>query len=267
MTIPLWQIDAFCSRPFSGNPAAVCILDKPRDDLWLQAVATEMNLSETAFLQKRQNDDSNTYDLRWFTPVAEVDLCGHATLASAHALWEEVSVTDQEALRFYTKSGWLTATRHPQGIQLDFPADPVRPIATPPELTECLGAEPRSVSEGKFDYLIELDSAENVRILKPDFQRLRVFNKRGYIVTAPSDSAEFDFLSRFFAPALGMDEDPVTGSAHCALGPFWSERLAKNELLAYQASKRGGELKVRVASERVFLTGQAVTVFKGDLYA
>ncbi len=266
MTTPLWQIDAFCSEPFSGNPAAVCMLDKPREDSWLQAVAAEMNLSETAFLQKRSNDDANTYDLRWFTPVAEVDLCGHATLASAHALWEQNDSDIQNTLRFYTKSGWLTATRQPQGITLDFPANPVQLITAPQELAKVLGAGIRSVSENTLDYLIELDSADTVRALKPDFQRLRSLRKRGFIVTAAGDSAEFDFVSRFFAPAIGIDEDPVTGAAHCALGPFWRERLGKNELMAYQASKRGGELKVRVEDERVLLTGQAVTIFKGVLY-
>jgi PhzF family phenazine biosynthesis protein len=266
MTIPLWQIDAFCSEPFSGNPAAVCILDKPREDSWLQAVAAEMNLSETAFLQKRSNDDANTYDLRWFTPVAEVDLCGHATLASAHTLWENHDFDSQTALRFHTKSGWLTATRQSQSIQLDFPADFVQPTIAPQGLAESLNAELRSVSEGKFDYLIELDSADTVCALEPDFQGLRALKKRGFIVTATSDSAEFDVVSRYFAPAVGIDEDPVTGSAHCTLGPFWSERLGKNELMAYQASKRGGKLKVSVENERVYLTGQAVTIFKGALY-
>jgi PhzF family phenazine biosynthesis protein len=266
MTIPLWQIDAFCSEPFSGNPAAVCILDKPREDSWLQAVAAEMNLSETAFLQKRSNDDANTYDLRWFTPVAEVDLCGHATLASAHTLGENHDFDSQTALRFHTKSGWLTATRQSQSIQLDFPADFVQPTIAPQGLAESLNAELRSVSEGKFDYLIELDSADTVCALEPDFQGLRALKKRGFIVTATSDSAEFDVVSRYFAPAVGIDEDPVTGSAHCTLGPFWSERLGKNELMAYQASKRGGKLKVSVENERVYLTGQAVTIFKGALY-
>jgi PhzF family phenazine biosynthesis protein len=266
MTITLWQIDAFCSEPFAGNPAAVCLLDKPREDSWLQAVAAEMNLSETAFLQKRETDDTNAYNLRWFTPVTEVDLCGHATLASAHALWQENHSANQTALRFYTKSGWLTAIRHPHGIQLDFPSDVVRPIIAPQGLAESLGAEPKSVSEGKFDYLIELDSADTLRTLKPNFQGLLALGKRGCIVTAASDSAEFDFVSRFFAPAVGIHEDPVTGSAHCALGPFWRERLGRQELIAFQASPRGGKLQVRVEEDRVHITGQAVTIFQGDLY-
>ena len=256
----LYQIDAFTSEPFRGNPAAVCILDKVRTAEWMQRVAAEMNLSETAFLLRREDG----FALRWFTPTVEVDLCGHATLASAHALWQE---REPEALlQFHTHSGVLTAKRDGEWIELDFPSKPEERADAPPELLESLGvANPVYVGRNKFDYIVEVDSEETVRALTPDHARLRHIPVRGVIVTSRASSNEFDFVSRFFAPGSGVDEDPVTGSAHCCLAPFWASRLGKNEFNAYQASPRGGVVRVRLEGDRVKLGGRAVTVLRGDL--
>ncbi len=261
MTIAFYQVDAFTDQPFRGNPAAVCLLPEARDDIWMQQVAREMNLSETAFLLKQ--DDG--FDLRWFTPSVEVDLCGHATLASAHVLWEIAHLDPHEPVRFHTRSGLLTAARRGNEIELNFPATPPEPADAPDGLAEALGATPTYVGRSAFDYLVELESAAAVRELQPDFTRLRTLPVRGVIVTSPDDSGSFDIVSRFFAPGSGIDEDPVTGSAHCCLGPFWSQRFGKTELAAYQASPRGGVLRVRVAGDRVALFGQAVTVIRGAL--
>lgn len=262
MSIPLFQVDAFASAAFAGNPAAVCLLPEPRDDAWLAAVAGEMNLSETAFLVRRPDA---SYDLRWFTPAVEVRLCGHATLASAHVLWERGFLASSEVARFHTKSGLLSATRMSDGrIDLDFPARPATPMETPAGLAEALGAPVLSVWSSADDELVEVTSEEVVRSLKPDFQRLRQVPLRGAIVTARS-AGSYDFVSRFFAPAVGIDEDPVTGSAHCVLAPFWAERLGKREMLAYQASARGGEMRVAVRGDRVGLGGRAITVLAGEL--
>ncbi|MGH9721698.1 MAG: PhzF family phenazine biosynthesis protein [Bryobacteraceae bacterium] len=259
MSLPIVQVDAFTDRPFAGNPAAVCILPGERDETWMQAVAREMNLSETAFLVQ----DGNGYNLRWFTPAVEVDLCGHATLASAHVLWEDGRLGAGEQARFYSKSGLLTADRRGQWIEMDFPAMPQK-LSQPPEgLLEGLGVIPLYVGRNQFDYLVQLDSEETLRSLKPDYAKLSRLGVRGVIVTSRSSSC--DFVSRFFAPGSGVDEDPVTGSAHCCLGPFWAPRLGKTELLAYQASARGGWVKVRVEGDRVKLGGQAVTVLRGEL--
>lgn len=261
MAVKIYQVDAFADELFKGNPAAVCILPEPRQDTWMQAVAQEMNLSETAFLHKQGED----YSLRWFTPEVEVELCGHATLASAHILWENGLLKPQEQARFQTLSGLLTAERKGDEIILNFPATPEEPAEAPPGLTEGLGIQPLYVGKNKFDYLVEVESEAVVRDLQPDFGKLGEIPIRGVMVTSASDAAEYDFVSRFFAPGTGIPEDPVTGSAHCCLGPFWSARLGKDELTAYQASERGGFIRVHVAGERVNLGGKAITVMRGEL--
>ena len=255
------QVDAFTATPFAGNPAAVCVLKEPAREEWMQNVAREMNLSETAFLYPHESE----FNLRWFTPAVEVALCGHATLASAHVLWEEGHLAPERQARFHTKSGLLTADLKGDWIELDFPAVRVEDAEPPPGLVDALGVEPRYVGRNKFDYLVEVESEEAVRNARPDHTPLRQLEARGVIVTSRSDSPQFDFVSRFFAPRSGIDEDPVTGSAHCALGPFWEPRLQKHEFVAYQASSRGGVVRVRVAGDRVKLGGQAVTVLRGEL--
>lgn len=263
-SIPILQIDAFTDRPFSGNPAAVCLLQDERDDAWMQAVAAEMNLSETAFVRPRA-DATEGFDLRWFTPLVEVDLCGHATLASAHALWSTGAVDAGSAIHFQTKSGRLVATRSVDLIELDFPALTVAECAPPLGLLQSLDATPTFVGRTRFDLLLLLEDAAAVRSLPPDFRRLASAPVRGVIVTAASDVPEVDFVSRFFAPYVGVDEDPVTGSAHCSLGPFWSARLSKQRVSGYQASRRGGTVHVTCRGERVTLAGAAVTVMTGQL--
>lgn len=261
----LLQVDAFTSQPFRGNPAAVCLLDRERDDAWMQNVAAEMNLSETAFLLRR--DDG--FLLRWFTPATEVALCGHATLASAHVLWEERLVPPNAQIRFHTKSGLLTADRHDGVIELDFPVTAEEPAEPAPGLLEALGiTESVHVGRNKFDYLIEVADEELVRGLNPDHTLLRAIEARGVIVTSrPSSTTAADFVSRFFAPGSGVDEDPVTGSAHCCLAPYWASRLGKLELTGFQASQRGGYVLVRLQGDRVKLGGKAVTVLRGELLA
>lgn len=261
MAQPIVQVDAFSAAPFAGNPAAVCLLSAPRDERWMQDIAREMNLSETAFLLRRGDD----FELRWFTPAVEVDLCGHATLASAHVLWEEGHLRPDQPARFHTRSGLLTATRAGSWIELDFPAEPEQPVAPPPELVRALGVAPLHVGQNRFDYLVEVDSEETVRGLRPDFASLSALSARGVIVTSRAGASGYDFVSRFFAPAAGIDEDPVTGSAHCCLAPFWAARLGRRELVGYQASARGGVVRVRVGDGRVALGGQAVTVMRGEL--
>jgi len=258
---PFTQVDAFTDRPFAGNPAAVFLLTSARDEGWMQAVAREMNLAETAFLVPR--DDG--FDLRWFTPLCEVDLCGHATLASAHALWEGGHLAERAPARFHTRSGVLAAEQRDGLIWLDFPATPAAPAPPPPELEHGLRVPLRFVGRTPFDYFVEVDGEETLRALKPDLTPLGQLPVRGTIVTARSSTAEYDFISRFFAPAAGVPEDPVTGSAHCALAPFWAERLGRNELTGYQASPRGGVVRVRLAGDRVLLGGRAVTVVRGEL--
>jgi PhzF family phenazine biosynthesis protein len=261
MGIRAFKVDSFTAEPFAGNPAGVCLLTEPRDERWMQAVAREMNLSETAFLLP----EGDGFRLRWFTPAVEVELCGHATLASAHVLWEEGVLVPSETARFATRSGELRASRRGDLIEMDFPAKPEQPAEPPENLLEALGVKPLYLGRNVFDYLLLLDSEEAVRAVTPDFVLLRRVTVRGVIVTAPSARPEFDFVSRFFAPAVGVDEDPVTGSAHCCLGPFWAARLGKNELVGHQVSARGGVVNVRVAGERVFLGGRAVTVLRGEL--
>lgn len=261
MSQRITQVDAFTNRPFAGNPAAVCILPQPAEPAWMLNVAREMNLAETAFLV-RQKDG---YDLRWFTPEVEIDLCGHATLASAHVLWEEGHLPPNTQARFHTKSGLLTADRNGAWIELDFPATPAPAAAPPAGLIASLGAKPRFVGRSRFDYLVEVDDEATVRRLAPDLGTLARVDARGVIVTSRAEQGRYDFVSRFFAPQSGVPEDPVTGSAHCALTPYWSAKLGKTALVAYQASARGGELRVRLDGERVHLAGQAVTVLRGEL--
>ena len=262
--IPCLQIDAFTDRPFAGNPAAVCLLDNAREDAWMQAVAAEMNLSETAFV-RRLGDD---FELRWFTPILEVHLCGHATLASAHALWEQRVVDSSAAVRFHTKSGLLTCSSDGDHIVLDFPATRVTATGAPAGLCEALGVtSPRFVGRSKFDYLVVVESEQALRAIRPDFPRLGRIDARGIIVTSVADDPDIDFVSRFFGPAAGVDEDPVTGSAHCALGPYWAERLGKDTMTGLQASARSGIVRVRLAGDRAILSGRAVTVLRGSLLA
>lgn len=260
MALPLVIVDAFAEAPFRGNPAAVCRLDQWRSDEWLQAVAAEMNLSETAFLLRR---GAGEWDLRWFTPTVEVDLCGHATLAAAHALnrvWHETA----EQLVFHTRSGVLMATVGAAGVVIDLPADPPTP-SDGAAVADCFDTELRYVGRTKFDLFVHLENAAAVRDYQPDSARLAALDCRGVIITAVSDDARFDFISRFFAPNAGIAEDPVTGSAHCSLGPYWAQQLGRTALNAYQASRRGGVLALEVGSERVHLAGRAFTTLEGWL--
>jgi len=265
MGVQIFQVDAFTSQPFAGNPAAVCLLPEPQTDQWLQLVAQEMNLSETAFLTPQ----AEGFSLRWFTPTVEVDLCGHATLASAHVLWSEGVLAGDLPAQFYTRSGLLTATRQADWIELNFPLTACKPDTAPLGLLTALGiSDPTAVKfvgKTKFDYLVEVASAAIVQHLTPDFPRLGTLPVRGVIVTSQAHNKDYDFVSRFFAPGSGIDEDPVTGSAHCALAPFWGERLDKTTLVGYQVSSRGGIVRVQVLGDRVLLAGQAVTILRGEL--
>jgi len=264
MGLRITQVDAFTNRPFAGNPAGVCILSKPANPSWMLNVAREMNLAETAFLVPRRDG----YHLRWFTPAVEVDLCGHATLASAHVLWEDGDLKLDAQARFHTKSGLLTADRRDGLIELDFPATPAAAAPAPAGLLEAVGAKALFVGRSKFDYLVEVESESAVRGLDPDMTAIARVEARGVIVTSRADKKSAnDFVSRFFAPQSGVPEDPVTGSAHCALTPYWAAKLGKNELRAFQASPRGGELRLRLVGDRVKIGGQAVTVLRGELTA
>jgi PhzF family phenazine biosynthesis protein len=261
MGLVIYQVDAFTSQPFAGNPAAVCILTHWPQDEWLQRVAMEMNLAETAFLVPA----SEGYRLRWFTPAVEVDLCGHATLASAHVLWETGVLPQDATAHFTTRSGPLSARRRDGGIEMDFPACPATEGPPPPLLTEALGVPLSWVGRNGMDYLVELANEDMVRRLRPNMGYLATLPVRGLIVTAKATTPGYDFVSRFFAPAAGVPEDPVTGSAHCCLGPFWQTRLGKSEFVAYQASSRGGVVRVHCRGPRVLLGGEAVTVLRGEL--
>jgi PhzF family phenazine biosynthesis protein len=261
MPLSIVQVDAFTNKPFAGNPAAVCVLPTACDEAWMRDVASEMNLSETAFLVR----DGDAFHLRWFTPAMEVSLCGHATLASAHVLWECGHLKPGEQARFHTLSGLLTADQRGEWIEMDFPMKADEPAEAPPHLSEALGTQLKYVGRNQFDYIAEVESETVVRGLKPNHSLLSELGVRGVIVTARSENSDFDFVSRFFAPGSGINEDPVTGSAHCCLGPFWAKRLGKTEFLAYQASARGGVVRVRLEGERVILGGQAVTVLRGEL--
>ena len=262
MGLAITQVDAFSEKAFLGNPAAVCLLAEPRHESWMQLVAREMNLSETAFLVPMQDG----FDLRWFTPSTEVDLCGHATLASAHVLWESGLLGASQTARFHTRSGILTAEKMGEWIEMDFPATLPQPSAPPQGLESALGVKAMYVGRSRFDYLLELESEQAVRAVRPDFSALSRVNTRGVIITSRANCAGYDFVSRFFAPAVGVDEDPVTGSAHCCLGPFWKQRLERDDLVGYQASARGGIVRTRCVGARIRLSGHAVTVLRGELF-
>lgn len=262
MAIRIYQVDSFTNEPFKGNPAGVCILEEPADDAWMQHVAAEMNLSETAFVRRRADEE---FDLRWFTPAVEVELCGHATLATAHILWETRILSPDEQAHFHTDSGLLTADRKGDLIELGFPSNPPEAIEPPDGLLDALGVTATYVGQTRFDYLVEVKDASAVRDAAPDFHGIKHLGMRGVMITARSDDCEFDFVSRFFAPGVGVDEDPVTGSAHCALAPYWAKKLGRDEAVGYQASARGGVVRCRVAGNRVLLSGHAVTVLRGEL--
>jgi PhzF family phenazine biosynthesis protein len=261
MAQKIYQVDSFTDHRFAGNPAGVCILSAAAEQEWMLSVAREMNLSETAFLVRQ----ADGFDLRWFTPAAEVRLCGHATLASAHILWQSGVLKSDEQARFHTLSGLLTAEQRGDWIEMDFPARPPRPVEAPAGLMDALGVTARFIGRDADDYLVEVESEAAVRSLKPDISALAKLEVRGTIVTARSVQPDFDFVSRFFAPAVGVPEDPVTGSAHCCLTSYWAEKLGKTEMTAYQASARGGTVRVRLAGDRVKLSGQAVTVLNCEL--
>ncbi len=277
MAFSLFQVDAFTAEPFGGNPAAVCMLPRAQPEGWMQRVAAEMNLSETAFLVPLADDPAQGYYLRWFTPATEVDLCGHATLASAHVLWREGHLPPQIPAQFHTRSGLLVARLAGDWITLEFPSQPVTPLASEPTLLQSLGIPPEMavfvgsnrldpVAEPGGNYLVELASGEAVVALQPDFALMATLPAMGVIVTAPGAGA-VDFVSRYFAPAVGIPEDPVTGSAHCSLTPYWQDKLGKTPLLAHQVSPRGGVLKVEQRGDRVYISGQAVTVLRSTLLA
>jgi PhzF family phenazine biosynthesis protein len=254
------QVDAFTAQPFRGNPAAVCVMEQAADQGWMAAVAREMNLSETAFLYPEAGD----YRLRWFTPTVEVALCGHATLASAHVLWEEGYLPRDQPARFQTRSGLLTCRTAGDWIEMDFPAEPPQEARPPEALLRALDVTPIFTGRNRMDYLIEVESEAAVRAVHPHYDLISELSVRGVIVTSRG-SGEYDFVSRFFAPGSGVPEDPATGSAHCCLTPYWAAKLGKQDMLAYQASARGGVIRVGARGERVQLGGQAVTVLRGEL--
>lgn len=261
--IPIFQVDAFTEEPFKGNPAGVCLLKAPAEASWMQSVAAEMNLSETAF----PLPEADGYRLRWFTPKVEVKLCGHATLATAHILWETGILAQNQEARFLTLSGLLTARRDGEWIELNFPSRPIQPGLPNwiDALVGALGVKPSFIGMSAEDVLIQVADEGTVWSLEPDFATIRALPARGVIVTSRAADARFDFVSRFFAPAVGVDEDPVTGSSHCVLTPFWAQRLGKPSMTAYQASSRGGVLRVRLDGDRVRIAGRAATVIKGEL--
>lgn len=264
MSVPICVVDSFTAEPFRGNPAAVCFADAAlmSNVAWMQSVAAEMNLSETAFVAP----NGTGWQLRWFTPAVEVDLCGHATLAAAHALWESGRLGAEEPARFQTRtSGVLTCRRSGAGIGMDFPARPAVSVEPPADLVLGLGARPLWCGRSVDDFLCELPDENAVTGHRPNFDALARVKCRGVIITARASRPGFDFISRFYAPAAGILEDPVTGSAHCTLAPFWSERLGRDSLQGWQASARGGAVGTRVVGDRVELTGSAVTVWKGEL--
>ena len=261
MKIPFYQVDAFTVSPFKGNPAAVIILEKARNEAWMQSVASEMNLSETAFLVAEKDG----YKLRWFTPTTEVELCGHATLASAHVLFEFGFYEPDEHITFYTKSGPICASFKNGTIELDMPRRDPKPMEKDPKIETLLGVP--SVAMAEYNgtlLLVELETAQMVTDFVPDFNKINELPQHDVLITA-HEGQRYDFVSRFFSPKTGIPEDPVTGMAHCSLAPYWAERLGKTEFHAFQASKRGGELWVRLGEDRVFLGGKAVTVYQGDI--
>ncbi len=261
----IFQVDAFTSQPFTGNPAGVCPLTAAPSAIWMQAVADEMNCAETAFIWP----EGAAWRLRWFTPAVEVDLCGHATLSAAHIAWSEGLAPKDKPISFLTRSGALVATPGPEGVALDFPAKPAKASAMPEGLLAALALAPAQVNDvgrSVFDVLIEVADETTLRAIEPNILALKTVQARGVIVTAAADARrDYDFVSRFFAPLVGVDEDHVTGSAHCTLAPHWHQRLKRDTLIGYQASRRGGYVRLRHAGERVFLTGKAVTVIRGEL--
>ncbi len=260
--LPIYVVDAFTSAPFRGNPAAVCVLEQPADEAWMQSLAMEMNFAETAFVRRLELG----FELRWFTPKYEVDLCGHATVAAAHTLWNECQLSRNEPLEFHTRSGLLTCRAVGDAITLDFPVTPVEAVTEPAGLLAGLGIQRALfIGRSRFDLLVQIDDAAQLLALSPDFRALKSLETRGIIVTSTSLDPKYDFCSRFFAPGAGVDEDPVTGSAHCALAPFWAPRLKREKFFAYQASARGGEVGVELRGDRVLLTGHAVTTVRGRL--
>lgn len=266
MNQPLYIVDAFASGPFTGNPAAVCLLQQEKSAEWMQQVAAEMNLSETAFVSRFPRLGRQGWVLRWFTPTTEVNLCGHATLAAAHVLWRSAWAAE-DFIEFHTRSGLLGASRQAEGITLNFPADPPAAMAnTPPALVEALGVQPLWLGQGREDWLAVMESAEQVRRLRPDTRQLAELPARGLIVTAPGDQPGIDMVSRFFAPRVGINEDPVTGSAHCLLAVYWAQRLGKTRLRALQASARTGLLDLRLQDDRVHLSGQAHITLTGEFH-
>jgi len=272
MTVSLAQVDAFTSTPFGGNPAAVCLLNAAADPAWMASVAKETAMPATAFVVppagSPEHADGGAFGLRWFTVTAELELCGHGTLASAHVLYESGRVARTEAIAFQSRGGPLMARCSDGWIQLDFPAIVAEEIAAPPGLLSALGVDPARVGyvgRGRLDCIVEVANESIVRDLQPDLVRLRDVKARGVIVTSRSSSADRDFVSRFFAPSVGIGEDSVTGSAHCCLTPFWARRLGKTTFVAHQLSARGGVLKLALDAERVKIAGQAVTVLRGEL--
>ena len=263
MELTLYQVDAFTETPFSGNPAAVCVLDQSLEDDVMQSIANEMNLSETAFVRKR-NDGA--WHLRWFTPVAEVDLCGHATLATSHVLFEKGFAPIDSPIRFETLSGTLFVSRDEQGqIEMDFPAEPAT-MGFPGELIDnALNTACLKHAANRMDAIAEVEDETTLRELRPDMTAIAALEVRGLIVTAPADAPDLDFVSRFFGPQVGVPEDPVTGSAHCCLAPWWGERLGKTRMKARQISERGGNVDVELKDDRVLLRGHAVTVLTATL--
>jgi PhzF family phenazine biosynthesis protein len=257
----LYQVDAFTAALFKGNPAGVCVLEAAADEDWMRSFAMEMNLSETAFLVP----ENEGWQLRWFTPKREVSLCGHATLASAHILWETGRLAPNATARFYTKSGELTAVKHGDWITLNFPAREIYREEIPAELARALVIpSPAFTGRNEDRWLVELADENQVRSLQPDFTLLESLPVRSVMVTARA-ATPYDFVSRYFAPSVGINEDPVTGSSHTYLTPYWIKKLGKAELFAYQASARGGELRLSMDGERVLIAGRAITFFEAEM--
>ncbi len=276
MGLTVVQVDAFTNKPFTGNPAAVCVTDKPLEEGLMQAIAAEMNLSETAFLCPLENGPINGgFSLRWFTPATEVDLCGHATLASAHVLWSEGHIAKDKTARFQTRSGWLSAQQKEDGwIEMDFPSQPVQNTHVMPQLIKslCCQGNISSVTKSSVNYLVEVHSEEALRSLTPNFDEMKKLPMHGVIITAAASNEGHDFVSRFFAPKIGINEDPVTGSAHTSLAPYWQKKLGKSAMVARQISARGGLIRVECVDHpedaeqnRVLISGQAVVTLKGEL--
>jgi len=261
MSVTFRQVAAFTNKPFAGNPAAVCLLTEPGEEEWLRKIAQELNLPATAFIYPEED----YFNLRWFTATAELELCGHGTLASAYVLYETGQIAPDTSIRFKTRSGFLSASRKNDWIELNLPSEPAQPVTAPPELLQALGVQPRFVGKSRMDYLIEVESETELLSLKPDFNLLKTVPTRGAIVTTRATSSEYDIVSRFFCPSVGLNEDQVTGSAHCTLAPYWLEKLGKSDLRAYQASACGGTLQLRQEDGRIYLAGQAITIISGEL--